>query len=101
LLKLLVLCIPLPYIAAGLGWTVTEVGRQPWIVYGLMRTSEAASTLGVPQVGLSLAAFILVYTVLGIVCFWLIAKYAGAVPEPADDPGMVGFASGQAVAADK
>ncbi|MFH1116252.1 MAG: cytochrome ubiquinol oxidase subunit I [Pseudomonadota bacterium] len=101
LLKLLVLCIPLPYVAAGLGWTVTEVGRQPWIVYGVMKTSDAASTLAVSQVGISLAAFILVYAVLGIVCFWLIAKYAGAVPEPADHPGIVGLASGQAIAADK
>ena len=42
-LKILIYCIPLPYIALTLGWTVTEVGRQPWIVYGMMKTTDAAS----------------------------------------------------------
>jgi cytochrome d ubiquinol oxidase subunit I len=82
LLKLLVVMIPLPYLALAFGWTVTEVGRQPWIVYGVMKTADAASRLASTQVGLSLAAFVLFYSVLGIVCFWLIAKYAGKVPEP-------------------
>ncbi len=76
LLKLLMYLIPLPYLALGLGWTVTEVGRQPWIVYGMMKTTDAASRLATSQVGLSLAAFILLYGALGIICFWLIAKYA-------------------------
>jgi cytochrome d ubiquinol oxidase subunit I len=98
LLKLLLFCLPLPYVAAALGWTVTEVGRQPWIVYGVMKTSDAASTLAASQVGLSLAAFIGVYSVLGIVCFWLIAKYAGKVPEPIADSGGTGFASGHTAA---
>jgi len=89
LLKLLVFSIPLPYLALELGWTVTEIGRQPWIVYGVMKTNEAASTLAGSQVGLSLAAFILVYTALGIACFYLIAKYAGKVPEPVSIGGPV------------
>lgn len=83
LLKLLMYLIPLPYLALALGWTVTEVGRQPWIVYGMMKTTDAASRLATSQVGLSLAAFILLYSALGIVCFYLIAKYARNVPEPA------------------
>jgi cytochrome d ubiquinol oxidase subunit I len=87
LLKLLVLVIPLPYIALGLGWTVTEVGRQPWIVYGVMKTADAASKLPGSQVGLSLAAFIVVYSVLGVICFWLISKYAGKGPEPLEQSG--------------
>ncbi|MEW6141183.1 MAG: cytochrome ubiquinol oxidase subunit I [Thermodesulfobacteriota bacterium] len=82
LLKLLVYCIPLPYIAAGLGWTVTEVGRQPWIVYGVMKTADASSPVAGTQVGLSLTAFIVVYSVLGVISFWLISKYAGQAPEP-------------------
>ena len=101
LLKLLVFCIPLPYIAAGLGWTVTEVGRQPWIVYGVMKTADAASNLAVSQVGLSLTAFSGVYAVLGVVCFWLIAKYARAIPEPENAPGGADFSSAHVVAADK
>lgn len=101
LLKLLVLCIPLPYIALGLGWTVTEVGRQPWIVYGVMKTADAASPLAGTQVGLSLTAFILVYSVLGIICFWLISKYAGKGPEPLEQ-GTTGAAiSGQTAPASK
>jgi cytochrome bd ubiquinol oxidase subunit I len=100
LLKLLVFCMPLPYLAVELGWTVTEIGRQPWIVYGVMKTSEAASRLPGSQVGLSLAAFILVYTVLGIACFYLMSKYAGKVPDPvsisgpdAQTPGRVSAGS--------
>lgn len=93
LLKLLVFCIPLPYLAAELGWTVTEMGRQPWIVYGVMKTTDAASTLAGSQVGLSLAAFVLVYTVLGIACFYLIAKYARKVPEPATVSGPERFSA--------
>jgi len=82
LLRLLMYSIPLPYIAAELGWTVTEMGRQPWIVYGIMKTTDAASRLAGSQVGISLAAFILLYTVLGIVCFSLVYKYARTGPEP-------------------
>jgi cytochrome d ubiquinol oxidase subunit I len=80
-LRLLQYCIPLPYLALSLGWTVTEIGRQPWIVYGMMKTTDAASKVAHSQVGISLAAFIVVYTLLGIGCFYLIAKYAGKVPE--------------------
>jgi len=82
LLRLLLFCIPLPYLALELGWTVTEIGRQPWIVYGMMKTSDAASKVAQSQVGISLAAFIVVYTLLGIGCFYLIAKFARKGPEP-------------------
>ena len=79
---MLMWCIPLPYVAIALGWTVTEVGRQPWIVYGVMKTADAASRIAASQVGISLAAFVLVYTLLGIACFYLIVKYARKGPEP-------------------
>lgn len=82
LLRMLVWCIPLPYVALALGWTVTEMGRQPWIVYGMMKTTQAASPLAGAQVGLSLGAFIIVYTLLGVVCFYLISKYARKGPGP-------------------
>jgi len=82
LLRILTWCIPLPYIAISLGWIVTEVGRQPWIVYGVMKTSESASPVAGYQVAISLAAFILVYSLLGIACFYLIYKYATRGPEP-------------------
>ena len=49
-LKIMLYAIPLPYIAIQAGWAVTEVGRQPWIVYGLMKTSQAASPVAASQV---------------------------------------------------
>ncbi len=76
--------IPLPYILCGLGWTVAEMGRQPWIVYGLMRTSAAASPVAGSQVAVSLAAFLVVYTVIGITAFRLIARTAARGPIAAD-----------------
>ncbi|MFZ5453898.1 MAG: cytochrome ubiquinol oxidase subunit I [Thermodesulfobacteriota bacterium] len=83
LLKLLLYSIPLPYIALQAGWIVTEVGRQPWIVYGLMRTKDAVSPIAVSQVGTTLAAFIGVYSLLGAVAFYLIVKHIRRGPEPA------------------
>jgi len=82
LLKLMVLSIPLPYVAAEAGWVLAEVGRQPWIVYGLMRTSDAASPVAGSQVLISLVAFIVVYGLLGCLGFYLMAKHAMKGPEP-------------------
>ncbi|MGB5988093.1 MAG: cytochrome ubiquinol oxidase subunit I [Desulfobacterales bacterium] len=81
-LKIMVLAIPLPYVAASLGWIVAEVGRQPWIVQGLMRTRDAASPIAASQVGISLVAFVLVYSLLGALGFYLLAKHAKQGPEP-------------------
>jgi len=75
-LKLMIASIPLPYIATSMGWIVTEVGRQPWIVYGLMKTSDAVSPVDPVQVFISLVAFILVYGVIGAIGFYLIGKHA-------------------------
>ncbi len=79
-LKAMLWSIPLPYIAIEMGWVLAEVGRQPWIVYGLMRTSEAASPIATVQVATSLVGFVLVYGLLGAVGFYLMAKYAKAGP---------------------
>jgi cytochrome d ubiquinol oxidase subunit I len=89
-LKVMLYAIPLPYLALQAGWMVTEVGRQPWIVYGLMRTSDAVSPIAASQVGISIAAFILVYSLLGAVAFYLIAKFARQGPEPAPDAANSG-----------
>jgi len=80
-LKLMLLSIPLPYIACELGWMVTEVGRQPWIVYGLMKTSDAVSPIATSQVLTTLIAFIVLYGLLGVTGFYLIAKNALKGPE--------------------
>jgi cytochrome d ubiquinol oxidase subunit I len=84
LLKILVWAIPLPYIANALGWTLAEIGRQPWIVYGLMRTKDAVSlAINSAQVTTTLVGFILVYSLLGFADFYLLIKYARRGPEPA------------------
>ncbi|HAN04600.1 MAG TPA: cytochrome ubiquinol oxidase subunit I [Elusimicrobia bacterium] len=76
-LKVMLFAIPLPYIAIQLGWIVTEMGRQPWAVYGLMRTADAVSKTVTPgQVWLSLGGFFVFYSALAIVDVWLLARYA-------------------------
>lgn len=83
LLRLLLWSIPLPYIAAQLGWVVAEVGRQPWIVYGLLKTADAVSKSVEPsQVLASLIGFTLFYGALGVIDIYLLAKYARKGPEP-------------------
>ncbi len=84
LLRLLVWSIPLPYLAIELGWTLAEVGRQPWIVYGLMKTSDAVSpAISTAQVLTTVIGFTLVYTLLGIADFYLLFKYARKGPAAA------------------
>jgi len=61
-LRLIVLGGPLGFLAVEAGWTVTEVGRQPWIVYGVMRTRDAVSPM--PGLVWSLAGSIVVYLIL-------------------------------------
>ena len=86
-LKLMLFSIPLPYVACELGWIVAEVGRQPWIVYGLLKTSDAASPIAGSQVLISLIAFILVYGLLGATGFYLIYTKAKKGPPLAPDSG--------------
>jgi cytochrome d ubiquinol oxidase subunit I len=82
-LKWMLYSIPLPYIAIQLGWIVAEVGRQPWIVYGVMKTSDAVSPIATSQVATTLVAFILVYGLLGIVGYWLMFINARKGPQEA------------------
>lgn len=72
----LVWAIPLPYLGLAFGWTVAEVGRQPWIVYGLMRTADAVSPVPPGNIVVSLVAFIAVYSLLGFIDVYLLRKYA-------------------------
>ena len=76
LLKAMGLGIALPYIANSAGWILAEMGRQPWIVYGLQTVYEgvSASVSGV-EVLISLIGFALVYTVLAVVDVFLMAKF--------------------------
>ena len=65
LLRAIVLAAPMGFIATEAGWTVTELGRQPWIVYGVVRTSEAVTPM--PGLIVPFLAFTLLYILLGIV----------------------------------
>ena len=69
--------LALPYIAATAGWILTEMGRQPWIVQGLLLTSKANSpNVGTAWLGVSLGVFITLYVALGVVDFLLMRHYA-------------------------
>ncbi|MEV5896146.1 cytochrome ubiquinol oxidase subunit I [Nonomuraea fuscirosea] len=90
---LLVLMIPVPFVTMLSGWIFREMGRQPWAVYGLLRTSEAMSPVTPGQMRFSLIAFCATFAVLIAVNTWLLARQArrgpGAVTlgdRPADAP---------------
>ncbi len=75
LLRLFVWSIPLPLVACQLGWITTEVGRQPWIVYGLLRTSDAYSTtVTAGEICFSIILFSLIYLLLGILYVYLLVR---------------------------
>jgi cytochrome d ubiquinol oxidase subunit I len=89
LLRILPWVIPLPYIAIQLGWLVAEIGRQPWIVYGLMKTSDAVSpAVSSSQVVFSLIGFIALYGTLAVVDITLLMKHARKGPD-ADTPAIL------------
>ncbi|MDQ1205971.1 cytochrome ubiquinol oxidase subunit I [Microbacterium sp. SORGH_AS_0862] len=79
---------PLPMFGSLVGWLFTEMGRQPWIVFGLMLTQDGVSP-SVPgwNVLISLIAFTLTYAALAVVEFGLILKAARKGPEPIPEPG--------------
>lgn len=94
-LWLVLLCSPLGLVAILAGWVTTEVGRQPWVVYGLLRTADALAPLSGGSVAASLAAFVVVYCGVFGAGIWYLARIAGQGPawaeppaEHVDAPGM-------------
>jgi len=76
-----VVAMAFPFIAAASGWVLTEVGRQPWIVQGLLKTSQAHSpNVSSATIGASLGVFVVLYVVLGVVDFVLMRRYARLDP---------------------
>lgn len=71
-LKLLAMCTPLGFIAVEAGWCVTELGRQPWIIYGVMKTKDALTPM--PGLWLPMLLFFLVYMMLCMVLVWLMKR---------------------------
>jgi cytochrome bd ubiquinol oxidase subunit I len=81
-LKIMLFSLILPYIAVQIGWIVAEVGRQPWIVYGLLKTADAVSkSVDTTQVLVSLVGFTLLYGFLAVIDVYLLTKYAKKGPE--------------------
>ncbi|MBC8489409.1 MAG: cytochrome ubiquinol oxidase subunit I, partial [Bacteroidetes bacterium] len=83
LLRILMWSIPLPVIACQLGWIAAEVGRQPWIVYKLLRTSDAVSvTVPAGNILFSIIIFGLIYILLGVLYVYILVKKVKHGPEP-------------------
>jgi cytochrome d ubiquinol oxidase subunit I len=81
-LKLLILSIPLPVIACQLGWITAEVGRQPWVVYRILKTADAVSiTVSSGEILFSIIMFGLIYLLLGALYIYLMVREVKAGPE--------------------
>ena len=85
-LWLALLSLPLPWIAAEFGWIVAEVGRQPWVIEGVLPTFLAVSSISAANVWTTLIGFVLFYSVLAIVDVFLMLKTAKGGPPPATEP---------------
>jgi cytochrome d ubiquinol oxidase subunit I len=84
MLWILMLMMPFPYIANEAGWTVSEVGRQPWIVYGLMRTAAGASpTVSSGETLFTTIGFAGMYFLLGVLFLTLVLREIGLGPSHA------------------
>jgi Cytochrome bd-type quinol oxidase, subunit 1 len=82
MLWVLMLAMPFPFIANSAGWMVTELGRQPWLVYGLMRTSEGSSTqVSSGNIWFTLLGFMGMYFLLGVLYLFLLAREVAHGPE--------------------
>jgi len=78
---------PAGLVAVIAGWITTEVGRQPWVIYGLLRTAEAVSPIAAPGVTGSLIAFVLVYNSVFAAGTWYILRLMAKPPHPGEsDP---------------
>ena len=83
----LTLSVPLPVLACQLGWITTEVGRQPWIVHGLLKTKDAASvTVTAGEILFSILLFGVIYALLGALWLWLMARRIKLGPAPLPVP---------------
>ena len=76
-LRLLVFCIPLGFIAVEAGWMVTELGRQPWIIYNVMKTADALTPM--PGLQIPLILFSALYLFITGVLIWLMKRQIKAL----------------------
>lgn len=80
-LKIAMLALPLPWVAAELGWVIAEYGRQPWVVQGILPTFMGTSSINLSQILTSLIGFVLFYSVLAVVEVYLMVKYIRLGPD--------------------
>ncbi|MFC4821015.1 cytochrome ubiquinol oxidase subunit I [Dokdonella ginsengisoli] len=80
-LKAALWSLPLPWLAAELGWIVAEYGRQPWAIEGVLPTALGVSSVSVAQVATSLVGFVAFYTALAVLDAMLMLKYARKGPD--------------------
>lgn len=81
LLRAWIASIPLGYVATECGWIVREVGRQPWVIYGLLQTRDAASTLPGSVVATSLVAFVAIYSIIFVLFLIFAARIIQKGPD--------------------
>jgi cytochrome d ubiquinol oxidase subunit I len=84
------LALPLPWLACELGWFVAEVGRQPWVIEGVLPTFLAVSSLSASNVFVTLVGFVVFYSALLLVDIFLMAKAIKAGPAAVSDDSQVG-----------
>jgi cytochrome d ubiquinol oxidase subunit I len=84
-LWLALLSLPLPWVAAELGWIVAEVGRQPWVIEGVLPTFLAVSSISAANIWITLIGFVVFYSALAVVDVYLMVKTVKAGPS-ADEP---------------
>jgi cytochrome bd ubiquinol oxidase subunit I len=94
-LTALVLASPLGFVATIAGWVVTEAGRQPYVVYGVVRTANAASPLAAVSVGTTFILFIVIYTLLMAGFLWFLIQTIIRGPETAETEGLPRSARGR------
>jgi len=89
MLWIILLCLPLPFIANTAGWMTAELGRQPWLVYGLMRTADGYSANVHAGNGLfTLIGFMGLYALLAILYLFLMFRTIGQGPESTSQPDI-------------
>jgi cytochrome d ubiquinol oxidase subunit I len=99
-LWLLMLAIPFPYIANHAGWVVAEVGRQPWVVYGILRTADANSVnVSAGMTWFTLIGFMGLYTLVGLLYLFLFGRIVVRGPDEDEAHAPLGsVGTGAAVA---
>src|SRR5947208_16654299 len=87
LLPAAALATPMGFVAVEAGWMVTELGRQPWVIYGVLKTQDAVTPM--PGLVVPFVTFTLLYCFLGVIVVWLL--YRHIIRSPAVTEGWGGY----------